>query len=160
MSNNSWEKFRIALSRKLGKIADKIFPDNDPEPADFIEPEGSDYTSHSEEEAKKLYLRYLKKDPFPQILPSLLNSADVGDYMQKIALIHPYSPGSRKAASYAMCVGTQVAYFDPDKSARHGLYHELKDGEVFKLNQFTCLCHNKGSFSASTLHCWAIQSSH
>ena len=95
--------------------------------------EADHFIERTVDQAEDLYQTYLEKDPFPRIPPSLLNSAHMGDYMERVGLVHPYAPSRRKAASYAMSVGSKIAYFDPDASARSGFYHELSDGEIFPL---------------------------
>lgn len=108
------------------------------QPADESEiiegsPETEDFLVRSDDEAALLYETYLQKDPFPGIPPSLLNSAHMGDYMERVGLVQPYAPGRRKAASYAMSVGSKIAYHDPEAPSGSGFYHELEPGEIFKL---------------------------
>lgn len=43
---------------------------------------------------------FLKKDPFPEIEPALLNSADIEDYAIKIKMVDPFDPQKLKPASY------------------------------------------------------------
>lgn len=52
-------------------------------------------------------------DPFPEIFPSLLNSADIDDYMQAAAMVFPYDEAKRKTASYPLSVGNEIAFWDP-----------------------------------------------
>ncbi len=52
-------------------------------------------------------------DPFPDIAPSLLNSADIDDYMTAAAMVFPYDEAKRKTASYPLSVGNEIAFWDP-----------------------------------------------
>ena len=57
---------------------------------------------------------WLNVDPFPGISPSLLNSADIDDYMRTTAMVYPYRPEKRKTASYPLRVGNEIAFWSPD----------------------------------------------
>lgn len=65
--------------------------------------------------ARQRFERWRDADPFPDILPALLNSADIDDYMHAAAMVHPYDPEKRKTASYALSVGREIAYWDPNR---------------------------------------------
>lgn len=54
-------------------------------------------------------------DPFPAIAPSLLNSADIDDYMRNAAMVYPYDARKRKTASYPLSVGNEIAFWDATK---------------------------------------------
>jgi deoxycytidine triphosphate deaminase len=86
----------------------------------------------SDDDAEQRFKRFKTIDPFPDVAPALLNSAHVGDYMRIVALVWPYDLGKRKAASYAMRVGNQIAYHDPAKAAADP-YRTLNDDEEFEL---------------------------
>jgi hypothetical protein len=44
----------------------------------------------SEAEADQKYRQYKSKDPFPNIAPALLNSADIMDYVSATGMIYPF----------------------------------------------------------------------
>jgi deoxycytidine triphosphate deaminase len=65
-------------------------------------------------EAAAKFARWLDIDPFPEIEPSLLNAADIDDYVRATAMVFPYRSAERKTASYPLRVGNEIAYWDPD----------------------------------------------
>lgn len=77
-------------------------------------------SKNSLEELKNDYIAQSKfndfksKDPFPDILPSLLNSADIHDYIITTGMICPYDPEKRlKSASYVIRFNeSEVIYWD------------------------------------------------
>lgn len=70
-------------------------------------------------------------DPFPEIPPALLNSADIADYMDAIHLVDPYEPERlRKPASYPLRIGKVVIYWNEAQIRR---ILKLKEGEQFDL---------------------------
>lgn len=58
--------------------------------------------------------QYLHKDPFPNIAPSLLNSADIEDYVIKTGMIDPFCPEKLKPASYEVGFEGIVYFWDED----------------------------------------------
>ena len=64
--------------------------------------------SVTEEKAREKYLQFVTKDPFPQIQPALLNSADIYSYVEKIGMIHPFYPEDLFGASYGVKVGEKM----------------------------------------------------
>lgn len=93
---------------------------------------GVDSSALSDEEAEARFREFKTVDPFPDVPPALLNSAHVGDYMRTVALVWPYDLKRRKAASYAMRVGRNVAYYDPGNPSADP-YRELDEDEEFLL---------------------------
>src|SRR5215470_16269376 len=69
------------------------------------------------DEAEEKYNRFKKIDPFPDIEPALLNSADIMNYVAATGMIHPFdheSPGRLKPASYRVdALGTCI-YWDKE----------------------------------------------
>ncbi len=55
----------------------------------------------SEAEALQRFLATRRCDPFPEIPPSLLNSADIHDYVRMTGMLQPFYPHKLKSASYA-----------------------------------------------------------
>lgn len=67
-----------------------------------------------DKEAEHRYALYKSKDPFPEIQPALLNSADIHDYVAATGMIAPYYSGNRKSASYEVPLEGKIFYWDGD----------------------------------------------
>ena len=83
-------------------------------------PSAAEEATSQDDEAARLYARAMfdrwkDVDPFPNVAPALLNAADIDDYMRATAMVFPYDSIKRKTASYALSVGTEIAYWDADK---------------------------------------------
>lgn len=136
MTNERGKGLHVAIGTTIENIGRRMKQwgqESAPDASTLPSSEQCEFLERSEEEALALYKTFLQKDPFPLIPPALLNSAHMGDYMERVGLVQPYSPTRRKAASYAMSVGTKIAYFDPQEPAGSGFYHELEMGALFKL---------------------------
>lgn len=89
-------------------------------PIDYPEPAKSD------KEAAERYSRTREFDPFPNIEPSLLNSADIMDYVRNTGMLHPFLPTRQnedgkteealKGSSYEIPIGGQCIYWDKDRT--------------------------------------------
>jgi deoxycytidine triphosphate deaminase len=66
--------------------------------------------------AKARYEKYRNLDPFPEIPPSLLNSADISDYVRVTGMIHPFDPTELKSASYSVRFKGECRYWTPDRT--------------------------------------------
>jgi deoxycytidine triphosphate deaminase/preprotein translocase subunit Sss1 len=72
----------------------------------------------SDEEALERAARWQSKDPFPDVAPALLNSADLFDYIAAIGMIHPFkvdpsNPAeSLKPASCGIRLGGECLYWE------------------------------------------------
>jgi hypothetical protein len=55
------------------------------------------------------------KDPFPDIQPALLNSADIYDYIAETGMIAPFYPASLKPASYEASLLGSLIWWDENK---------------------------------------------
>ena len=55
---------------------------------------------------------FQKIDPFPDIPPALLNSADIHRYIKATDMIYPYYKNERKSASYAVGIAGKCIYWD------------------------------------------------
>lgn len=64
------------------------------------------------EDAKKLYKATKDTDPFPNIPPALLNSADIHDYIEATGMIYPYDPKYLKSSSYEAQIGNEAIYWN------------------------------------------------
>jgi deoxycytidine triphosphate deaminase/cell division protein FtsB len=68
--------------------------------------------AQNDDEAKQRFKRFQSQDPFPDIAPALLNSADIYDYVAVTAMIHPFDVNKLKSASYAVPILGKVVYWD------------------------------------------------
>jgi deoxycytidine triphosphate deaminase len=84
----------------------------------------SDLLAQTIEEAKARFLRYESFDPFPDIMPSLLNSADIADYVIKTSLLYPFYEVDLKPASYAIRLKGKYVFFDESGKKNEGIIDE------------------------------------
>lgn len=77
------------------------------------------------EEAKEKYSKYFETDPFPEIEPSLLNSADIFDYVEKIGMIYPFYKQNLKPASYGVRLKGEYCYWDSASPKSSGFLDKL-----------------------------------
>lgn len=66
----------------------------------------------SHEDAEKLFRATANSDPFPNIPPALLNSADIHDYIESTGMVYPYDPTFLKSSSYEAQIGDAAYYWD------------------------------------------------
>ena len=64
--------------------------------------------------AEQLHKAYRDKDPFPEIQPALLNSADIADYVLRTGMIWPFDPKCLGPASYEMSFSGEYLYWGDD----------------------------------------------
>ncbi|ULA68549.1 MAG: hypothetical protein LZF62_350042 [Nitrospira sp.] len=87
-------------------------------------------TAESDEEADRRFRIAKNLDPFPEIEPSLLNSADIHDYVRMTGMLYPYESDDLKSASYEASIYRKCIVWD-EKNERRDLYlEEGKDEEV------------------------------
>ncbi|MFH7321637.1 dCTP deaminase domain-containing protein, partial [Desulfurivibrio sp. D14AmB] len=84
------------------------------------------------EEAEQLAKTARLKDPFPKILPSLLNRHDIIKYVSKTGVIFPFSEKQLKSASYEVNVGNEYIRWTRNK-----------DGKVIKDHKCNLEQHDK-----------------
>lgn len=74
----------------------------------------ADRFAADEAEAERRYARYRDVDPFPEIEPALLNSADIGDYASVTGMVVPFIEDAEhlKAASYQVPLLGRYVYWD------------------------------------------------
>ena len=94
------------------------------------------FTNHgtfadSSEEADKRFRLAFDTDPFPNIPCSLLNSADIADYVRLTGMLYPFNSRLIKSASCEVEIGDKCIYWD-EKGKLHDL--DLKDGDNVDLN--------------------------
>jgi deoxycytidine triphosphate deaminase len=87
----------------------------------------------TDEEAGTRFGRTAHADPFPDIPPALLNSADLIDYVVETGMIHPFRPeeGRLKPASYAVPLLGKAVWWDADSGDRK--LREIKQDDDFVL---------------------------
>lgn len=67
------------------------------------------------------------KDPFPDVPPALLNSADIADYVARTGMIYPFDPDGLKTASYEIALLGRYIFIDANGERVEG---ELRRGET------------------------------
>lgn len=97
--------------------------------------------AQSDADAKQKYKTYKSKDPFPQIAPALLNSADIMDYVAATGMIYPFYPELDKddrdvkywkTASYEIRLLGKCVYWD-EKGKK--VVDEISEGNEFILRR-------------------------
>lgn len=82
--------------------------------------------------AENKYHKWLNKDPFPEISPALLNSADIFEYVAETGMIYPFNIEKLSGASYEVAIGGPVIWWDEEKQEMHE--EDLsKPGSAFRL---------------------------
>lgn len=91
----------------------------------------------TEQDAKRRHLYFLSKDPFPNIQPALLNSADIYSYVATTGMIFPFYPENLSGASYDVAIGEKVIWWDEEKQTKHeedlsrpGTYFKLEPNSI------------------------------
>ncbi len=103
-------------------------------------PDGLPDFAPDDNEAKRRFEATRGADPFPEIPPALLNTADLLDYIAATGMIHPFSPDPArkedllKPASCAIPVAGKWVYWPPtseqdDPEGRSGCLQ--RDGELW-----------------------------
>jgi len=85
----------------------------------------------TDNEAERIY-QGNSYDPFPDIAPALLNSADIIDYVIRTGMILPFRPNDLKAASYEVNLKGKCVYWD-EKGEKKVKY--VDEGEEFTLRR-------------------------
>ncbi|MCW5797824.1 MAG: hypothetical protein KIT40_04945 [Nitrospira sp.] len=93
-----------------------------------------DYPSlaESDEEAARRFNLTKSSDPFPEIQPSLLNSADIYDYVRMTGMLYPFNPDpkSLKSASYLAPIEGRCLLWDDREKLQDIWLKEGKDEEL------------------------------
>ena len=76
--------------------------------------------------------QYKDSDPYPEIEPSLLNSADILSYVKATSCIYPFDEKCLKGASYDVKILGEVIYWDEDGKKQSVLLE--KKGDFFDLS--------------------------
>ena len=87
----------------------------------------------NDDEAKDRFDRNSNPDPFPEIPPALLNSADIFDYVRTTGMIFPFDPTPErlKSASYEVPFLGLVIYWDDGKRSER----QIENGTTFPLKK-------------------------
>ena len=91
------------------------------------------YSLESDEDAAALFEEHKASDPFPDIPPALLNSADIYDYARTTGMICPFDSTKLKSASYEASVGKDCIYWD-EQGKRRTIDLSKKGSFVLKPN--------------------------
>jgi deoxycytidine triphosphate deaminase len=83
--------------------------------------------AQSDEESAQRFERFATIDPFPNILPALLNSADISDYVAATAMIYPFYEGLQKPASYEVALLGKYIYWDGKGRKKSGAIERGKE---------------------------------
>ncbi|MCC2644208.1 MAG: hypothetical protein K0S45_4621 [Nitrospira sp.] len=77
----------------------------------------------TDEEAARRFTLTKSIDPFPEIQPSLLNSADIHDYVRVTGMLHPFDPDHKtlKSAAYLAPIGGRCIWWDDS-----GKLHDIR----------------------------------
>jgi deoxycytidine triphosphate deaminase len=97
----------------------------------------------SDEDAQARYEKWRSLDPFPDIPPALLNSADLQDYVSATGMITPFNPDpdSLKPASYAIPLEGEVLFWEvtfdekTGKQSQRKRCFDLKSGDHLRLKR-------------------------
>lgn len=83
------------------------------------------------EEAEEKFNNFSKVDPYPEIEPSLLNSADIFDYVVKTGMIFPFDESCLKPASYGIKMQGEYIYWENiDKPAIEGRLENIVETDI------------------------------
>lgn len=86
------------------------------------------------DEAERRFEKWHSVDPYPEIPPALLNSADIQDYVSATGMINPFYPepgkDKLKAASYEVDLLGEYVYYDATGSERSD---KIERGQAFVL---------------------------
>lgn len=89
-------------------------------------------TKNRDEWVESRFEKYKALDPYPEIEPSLLNSADILAYINTTLCIDPFDPKCLKGASYNVKILGEVIYWDEDGKKQSVLLE--KEGDFFDLS--------------------------
>ena len=106
-----------------------------PETQDEAKPIDVTVYAETEQDAVAKHEKYYKEDPYPAIVPALLNSADIAAYVKATALIHPFYEERLKGASYDVRIKGPVVYWtfvDSGKVEKKTIQLK-KEGDCFDL---------------------------
>lgn len=86
------------------------------------------------EKAQSNYERYRSIDPYPDILPALLNSADIIRYVAKTGMLCPFKPDDLQGATYEVAIKGRVVYWDGEGNKQVTFLENPSDSFVLQKN--------------------------
>lgn len=86
---------------------------------------------NEELEAKKKYEKFKSLDPYPDIKPALLNSADIESYVNATGMVDPFYPKLLKSASYEVRISGVYKYWDGNGKPQSDILS--KEAQTFTL---------------------------
>lgn len=86
--------------------------------------------ANSNAEAEERYNSACSTDPYPSIPPSLLNSADIWDYVVATGMLFPFYEADLKSASYQIKLLGEAIYWD-EEGKKHS--KSIQPGDEFEL---------------------------
>src|SRR5947207_1196440 len=87
--------------------------------------------AQSDEDAAARFAEFGEVDPLPSVQPSLLNSADISDYVRLTGMLHPFDLGGLKSGSYEAPIFGSCIWWD-ESGTKHDL--ELRDDKTLTLS--------------------------
>jgi len=81
-------------------------------------------------EAQRAHLQTRSADPFPEVPPALLNSADIADYVSATGMLDPFHPSKLKTASYEVALLGRYIFVNTEGETEEGF---LSLGDTFEL---------------------------
>lgn len=73
----------------------------------------------SDVSAAERYEKWKAKDPYPNVQPALLNSADIKAYVKKTGMIYPFHEEDLQGASYKVKIAGKILYWQYDDKSLH-----------------------------------------
>lgn len=73
----------------------------------------------SDASAAKRYEKWKAKDPYPNVQPALLNSADIKAYVKKTGMLYPFYEEDLQGASYKVKIAGKILYWQYDDKSLH-----------------------------------------
>jgi deoxycytidine triphosphate deaminase len=95
------------------------------------QPERPPRFADSPSDADQRFERWRSVDPFPEIAPALLNSADIADYVAATGMISPFDEAKLKPASYPLALGGKILWWDNKSRRRRRV--TIAEGDDFVL---------------------------
>ena len=85
-----------------------------------------------DETAEERFKAFSRKDPYPQIKPALLNSADILKYVITTGMIYPFDFFKLEGASYDVKLAGKVVYWDEsgNKIVKNIVEKPIKENEA------------------------------
>ena len=93
--------------------------------------------SQYKQDAEEKYKKYSSRDPFPDIAPALLNSADIYNYVRETGMIYPFYPEDMSVDTYEVAIGDKIIWWNEEEQkkdmtdlSKAGTSFELKPNSI------------------------------